>query len=75
MKDVIAIVRLSGFCIEAVPDILKDRLGMTEIFPGLAIELPENSVFTNGQEEILSAVVHQHAFEDNVESRDSAGAC
>src|SRR6185295_6035013 len=67
MKNVIAVARLSGFWIEAFPDILKNRFRMTEILPGLPIEFPQDSVFPDRQEQILTASIDQHAFENNVE--------
>ncbi len=67
VKDVVAISRLTGLGIKFGPDILEDGFFVAEILAGLAIELPQDSVFADREQPVLSVPVDQNAFEYDIE--------
>ena len=67
IDDVLAVHRRARLRIEFLPDVLEDRLLVSEVLAGLAIHLPQHAVLAGGEHQLLIADVGEHALEDNVE--------
>src|SRR5439155_10226703 len=74
MKDILTIMRSPCFRIETVPYILKDRFLVADILAGLAVEFPQDAVFPDGKHELLTAGIHENAFEHDVEIQRFRGS-
>src|SRR5690606_34542037 len=67
LDDVLSVARPSGFTVEALPDVLEDRLDMVDVAAVATIELPQNAVLADGEDELVVARVDEHALEHDVE--------
>src|SRR5690606_3219877 len=67
LDDVLSVARPSGFTVEALPDVLEDRLDMVEVAAVATTELPQNAVLADGEDELVVARVDEHALEHDVE--------
>src|SRR5262249_17472981 len=67
LDDVGAVLRCASGRIDVVPDVLEDRLLVTEVLARAAIQFPENAWLAGGEQHLLIADVDQDALEDFVE--------
>src|SRR5688572_854985 len=66
VDDVLPIARFARLGIELLPDVLEDRLLVSEILARLAIQLPQDAVLAGGEDEGLARGIDAHAFEYDV---------
>ena len=67
LDDVVAVGDEAGLRIDAVVDVLEDRLLRAEELAVAAIELPEDARLADREHVLVRTVVHQHALEHFVE--------
>src|SRR6185503_1851960 len=73
LHDVEPVLRPAGLLVERAPDVLKQCLLVAEILARLPIELPQDAVLADGEQQVLVAIVHEHALEDDVEVQRFGG--
>src|SRR5436190_18026023 len=73
LEDVRPIVRSARLRIEPVPHVLKHGLFVAEVLARLSIELPQNAVLPYSEQQVLVAVIDEHALEHHVEIQRLGG--
>ena len=73
-KNVLPVMRPAAYGIELIPDVLENGFLMPEIFARLAVELPEDTVFPDGEEQTLAGIIYQHALEHDIEVERFGGS-
>src|SRR4029453_6772169 len=63
----------TGLRIDVIPRVLEHRLDVTDIFAGLAIELPQDPVLADREQVLLVVGIYEHALEHDVEIERLAG--
>ena len=73
VDDVITVGWFSGLWIELRPDVLEDGFFVAEILSRLPIELPQDSIFSDGEQPVLAARINKNALEDDIQIQRFAG--
>src|SRR4030095_5543285 len=72
--DVLAVARFARLRIEPLPNSLKDRFFMADVFSSLPVQFPQDTVLACGEDEVLAAVINKNAFEHNIEIQRFTGS-
>src|SRR5437867_12840964 len=66
-KNVLPVMRSPAYGVEFIPDVLENRFLMTKVLAGLTVELPQDTVFPDGEEQALAGIIDQNALEHDIE--------